>query len=49
MPSPLPDVRDAFKTVEQIDDAQELAGARIARSLIWSRIMPGLRRAQPVM
>jgi chromosome partitioning protein len=37
----LPDVRDAFKTVEQIDDAQELARARIARSLIWSRIMPG--------
>jgi chromosome partitioning protein len=37
----LPDARDAFKTVEQIDDAQELARSRIARSLIWSRIMPG--------
>lgn len=37
----LPDVRDAFKTVEQIDDAQELARSPIARSLIWSRIMSG--------
>lgn len=37
----LPDVRDAMRTVEQIDDAQELARAPIARSLIWSRIMPG--------
>ena len=37
----LPDVRDAFRTVEQIDDAQDLARSPIARSLIWSRIMPG--------
>ena len=37
----LPDVRDAIRTVEQIDDAQELAGSPIARSLIWSRVMPG--------
>lgn len=37
----LPDVRDAVKTVEQIDDAQELARAPIARSLIWSRLLPG--------
>jgi chromosome partitioning protein len=37
----LPDVRDAVKTVEQIDDAQELARSPIARSLIWSRLLPG--------
>jgi chromosome partitioning protein len=37
----LPDVRDAVKTVEQIDDAQELARAPIARSLMWSRVLPG--------
>ena len=37
----LPDVRDAVRTVEQIDDAQELARSPIARSLIWSRIQPG--------
>ena len=37
----LPDVRDAVRTVEQIDDAQELARSPIARSLIWSRILPG--------
>jgi chromosome partitioning protein len=39
--STIPDVRDAIKTVEQIDDAQELARAPIARSLIWTRVMPG--------
>jgi chromosome partitioning protein len=37
----LPDVRDAVKTVEQIDDAQELARSPIIRSLIWSRVLPG--------
>ena len=37
----LPDVRDAVKTVEQIDDAQDLARSPIARSLIWSRVLPG--------
>jgi chromosome partitioning protein len=37
----LPDVRDAVRTVEQIDDAQELARAPIPRSLLWSRILPG--------
>lgn len=37
----LPDVRDAVKTLEQIDDAQELARSPIARSLIWSRLLPG--------
>jgi chromosome partitioning protein len=37
----LPDVRDAVRTVEQIDDAQELARTPIARSLLWSRLLPG--------
>ena len=39
--STLPDVRDAIKTVEQVDDAQDLANTKIARSLIWTRVMPG--------
>jgi chromosome partitioning protein len=34
----LPDARDANKTVAQIDDAQELTRARIARALIWTRL-----------
>ena len=37
----LPDVRDAVKTIAQVDEAQELAGVTIARSLIWTRIPPG--------
>jgi chromosome partitioning protein len=37
----LPDVRDAIKTVAQIDDAAELARADITRALIWSRVLPG--------
>lgn len=37
----LPDVRDAMKTIAQIDDAQDLARATIARSLIWTRVLPG--------
>jgi chromosome partitioning protein len=37
----LPDVRDAIKTLAQIDDAAELARADIERALIWSRILPG--------
>jgi chromosome partitioning protein len=37
----LPDVRDAIKTVAQIDDAQDLARIPIERSLIWTRILPG--------
>jgi chromosome partitioning protein len=37
----LPDVRDAVKTVAQIDDAQDLARSRIARALIWTRLLPG--------
>lgn len=37
----LPDVRDAVKTVGQIDDAQDLARTSIARSLLWTRVLPG--------
>jgi len=37
----MPDVKAAMKTVAQVDDAQELARAPIARALIWTRIMPG--------
>jgi chromosome partitioning protein len=37
----LPDVRDAVKTLAQIDDAEELARARIARAVVWSRFLPG--------
>jgi len=37
----LPDVRDAVKTIAQIDDAQDLARAPIARSLIWTRVLSG--------
>lgn len=36
-----PDVKAAMKTVAQIDDAQELANAPIARAMVWTRIMPG--------
>ena len=37
----MPDVKAAMKTVAQIDDAQELARMPIARSMIWTRILPG--------
>jgi chromosome partitioning protein len=37
----LPDVRDAVKTLAQIDDAQELARTNIPRALIWTRVLPG--------
>jgi chromosome partitioning protein len=37
----LPDVRDAVKTLAQIDDAQELARTDIPRSLIWTRVLSG--------
>lgn len=37
----LPDVRDAMKTLAQIDDAQDLARAPIARAMIWTRLLPG--------
>jgi chromosome partitioning protein len=37
----LPDVRDAIKTLAQIDDASELARAEIARALLWTRVPSG--------
>ena len=37
----LPDVRDAVKTLAQIDDAQDLARVNIVRSLIWTRVLSG--------
>jgi len=37
----LPDVRDAVKTMAQIDDAEELARTPIARAVVWTRFLPG--------
>jgi chromosome partitioning protein len=37
----LPDVRDAIKTLAQIDDASELARTDIARALLWTRVLSG--------
>lgn len=37
----LPDVRDAMKTMAQIDDAVELARTPIARAVVWTRFLPG--------
>jgi chromosome partitioning protein len=37
----LPDVRDAIKTIAQVDDAQDLARAPIARAIVWTRFLPG--------
>jgi chromosome partitioning protein len=37
----LPDVRDAFKTINQIADAEELSRAPILRAIVWTRILPG--------
>jgi chromosome partitioning protein len=37
----LPDVRDAVKTIAQIDDAEELARTPIARAVVWTRFLPG--------
>lgn len=37
----LPDVRDAMKTIAQIDDAQDLARSPIARAMVWTRFLPG--------
>lgn len=37
----LPDVKDAVKTMEQIADAEDLSRVKIARSLIWTRVLPG--------
>ena len=40
----MPDVKAAMKTVAQIDDAQELARVPIARAMVWTRILAGLRK-----
>jgi len=37
----LPDVRDAMKTLAQIDDAQDLARTPIARAMVWTRLAAG--------
>lgn len=37
----LPDARDAIRTIAQIDDAQDLARAAIARAIVWTRLPPG--------
>ena len=37
----LPDVRDAFRGLAQLDDAEELARAPIARAVLWSRVLSG--------
>lgn len=37
----LMDVRDAMKTIAQIDDAQELARSPIGRAMMWTRFSPG--------
>lgn len=35
------DVRDATKTIAQIDDAEELARMPISRAIVWTRFSPG--------
>lgn len=37
----LPDLRDAIRTNTQVDDAQELRGSPIRRSIVWTQIAPG--------
>jgi hypothetical protein len=37
----LPVVRDAVKTITQIDDAQDLARTPIDRGIVWTRLLPG--------
>lgn len=37
----LPDVRDALKTLAQIEDAQDLAKSPIARAMVWTRVLSG--------
>jgi chromosome partitioning protein len=37
----LMDVRDAMKTINQIDDAQELVRVQISRAILWTRILSG--------
>ena len=37
----LPDVKDALKTVAQIDDAEDLSRTSISRAIVWTRFLPG--------
>lgn len=37
----LPDLRDAIRTNTQVDDAQDLRGSSIARSIVWTCIAAG--------
>jgi chromosome partitioning protein len=37
----LPDVKAAMKTVGQVNDAQAMTKAHIARALVWTRFKPG--------
>lgn len=37
----LPDVKDAVKTTQQVDDAQELVRMPIDRALLWTRVPAG--------
>lgn len=37
----LPDVKDAVKTTQQVDDAQEMARIPIQRALLWTRVPAG--------
>ena len=37
----LPDLRDAIRTNTQVDDAEELRGSPIRRSIVWTQIAPG--------
>lgn len=43
VPSPpsLPDVKAAMKTIAQVDDAQAMTKAPIARALVWTRFKSG--------
>jgi chromosome partitioning protein len=34
------DARDSMKTIQQIDDAQDLARLPIARAILWTRVLP---------
>jgi chromosome partitioning protein len=37
----LPDVKAAMKTIAQVNDAEAMAKAPIARALVWTRFKPG--------
>jgi chromosome partitioning protein len=37
----LPDLRDAIRTNTQVNDAEDLRGSPIRRSIVWTQIAPG--------